>query len=134
MEDCLKPVLESVSADTLKKNNIRKIISNFFKVRQCHTLIRPVDDEETLANIEQLDWESKAIKAEFRDSCNEFMDQLKQTCRVKQIHGKSFNGSMLLGLAMDFCDAVNDEDTPKIESSVMRLVQEETQIIQDDAY
>lgn len=58
MEDCLKPVLESVSADTLKKNQIRKVISNFFKVRYCHTLIRPVDDEETLANIELLDWDS----------------------------------------------------------------------------
>lgn len=33
MEDCLKPVLESVSADTLKKNNIRKAIANFFKIR-----------------------------------------------------------------------------------------------------
>jgi hypothetical protein len=41
---------------------------------------------------------------------------------------------MLLGLAMDFCDAVNSEDTPKIESSVIRLVQEETQVIEDEAY
>lgn len=59
---------------------------------------------------------------------------MKQTCKVKQLHGKSFNGQMLLGLAMDFCDAVNSEDTPKIESSVTRLVQEETQVIQDEAY
>jgi hypothetical protein len=35
---------------------------------------------------------------------------------------------------MDFCDAVNSEDTPKIESSVTRLVQEEAQVIQDEAY
>jgi len=134
MEDCLKPVLESVSADTLKKNNIRKAISTFFKVRQCHTLVRPVDDEETLANIEKLEWESPEIKEEFREQCDEFMQQLKQTCRVKTIHGKSFNGQMLLGLAMDFCEAVNSEDSPKIESSVTRLVQEETQVIQDEAY
>ena len=74
------------------------------------------------------------IKEEFREQCDEFMDQLKQTCRVKQLHGTSVNGQMLLGLAMDFCDAVNSEDTPKIESSVTRLVQEETQVIQDEAY
>lgn len=59
---------------------------------------------------------------------------MKQTCKVKTIHGKSFNGQMLLGLAMDFCEAVNSEDSPKIESSVTRLVQEETQVIQDEAY
>lgn len=62
MEDALKPVLESVSADTLKKNNIRKMIANFFKVRQCHTLVRPVDDEEQLANIQDLEWSSPDIK------------------------------------------------------------------------
>lgn len=66
MEDCLKPVLESVSADTLKKNQVRKIISNFFKNRSCWTLSRPVDDEETLANIELLDWESSDIKQKFK--------------------------------------------------------------------
>ena len=41
---------------------------------------------------------------------------------------------MLLGLVMDFCEAVNQEDAPKIESSVNRLIQEETRVIQDDAY
>ena len=67
MEDCLKPALGSVSAETLKKNNIRKIISTFFKVRQCHTLVRPVDDEDQLANIEDLQWNSPQIKEEFRE-------------------------------------------------------------------
>jgi hypothetical protein len=82
-----------------------------------------------LANIQDLQWSSPEIKDEFKEQCNEFLEQLKQTCKVKELHGKSFNGQMLLGLAMDFCDAVNSEDTPKIESSVTRLVQEETQVI-----
>ena len=41
---------------------------------------------------------------------------------------------MLLGLAMDFCEAVNAEDAPKIENSVSRVVQEETRVIQDDSF
>ena len=41
---------------------------------------------------------------------------------------------MLLGLAMDFCEAVNSEDAPKIENSVQRVVQEETRVIQDDSF
>ena len=41
---------------------------------------------------------------------------------------------MLLGLAMDFCEAVNSEDAPKIENSVNRVVQEETRVIHDDCY
>ena len=41
---------------------------------------------------------------------------------------------MLLGLAMDFCEAVNAEDAPKIESSVGRVVLQETRVIHDDCY
>jgi hypothetical protein len=29
---------------------------------------------------------------------------------------------MLLGLAMDFCEAVNDEEVPKIENAVGRVL------------
>ena len=39
------------------------------------------------------------------------------------------NAQMLLGLVMDFCEAVNQEGAPKIESSVSRLIQEETRVI-----
>lgn len=39
------------------------------------------------------------------------------------------NAHMFLGLAMDFCEAVNDEDTPKIENSVGRVLYEETRVI-----
>ena len=41
---------------------------------------------------------------------------------------------MFLGLAMDFCEAVNDEETPKIENSVGRVLSEETHYIQDDCF
>ena len=41
---------------------------------------------------------------------------------------------MLLGLAMDFCDSINQEGAPKIDSSVQRLIAEETRVIQDDAF
>lgn len=35
---------------------------------------------------------------------------------------------------MDFCDSVNQEGAPKIDSSVQRLIAEETRVIQDDAF
>ena len=41
---------------------------------------------------------------------------------------------MLLGLAMDFCEAINSSDIPKIENSVGRVLQEETRVIHDDCY
>ena len=63
MEDCLKPVM-GVDQDTMKKNQIRKSIRTYFTQRDCFTFIRPVDDEEQLANIEQLEYPD--LKDEFR--------------------------------------------------------------------
>jgi hypothetical protein len=41
---------------------------------------------------------------------------------------------MLLGLAMDLCEALNLNYSPKIENSVNRLIQEETHVILDDTF
>lgn len=63
-----------------------------------------------------------------------FLDTLKSNCQPKELDGKVLNAQMFLGLAMDFCEAVNNEDVPMIESSVSRLVSEETRVIEDDCY
>lgn len=57
------------------------------------------------------------------------MAKLRDTCKIKTINRKRFNGQMLLGLSMDFCEAVNNNETPIIENSVTRLVNEEIQLI-----
>ena len=44
LEGCLRPV-EGSSPDILTKNQIRKTILDFFRDRDCVTLIRPVNDE-----------------------------------------------------------------------------------------
>jgi hypothetical protein len=52
----------------------------------------------------------------------------------KNIHGKDLNSQMLLGLAMDFCEAINANDSPKIQTSISRLIAEETLVIADDFF
>lgn len=131
MEDCLKPALD-VDPETLKKNAIRKSIVNFFKRRNCYPLIRPVTEEDDLANIENLEWTD--LKEEFRTKCDQFINDVRYQTKPKTLSGKVLNSQMLLGLVMDYCEAVNSDETPKVESSVMRLVAEETRVIQDDAF
>lgn len=126
MEDCLKPVI-GVSQDILRKNQIRKGICRFFPKRECYTMVRPVDDEADLANIENLEWDS--LKNDFKQQCNGFISDLRSRSRPKELHGKVLNSQMLLGMAMDFCDSVNADGAPKIDSSVQRLIAEETRVI-----
>jgi len=49
----LRPV-QGDNPDIKKKNEIRGIINNYFKHRDCHCLIRPVNDEKQLQTIEDV--------------------------------------------------------------------------------
>ena len=71
-------------------------------------MVRPVTNESQLAHIEDLDYE-KDLRPEFRQALDSLMVKLKspQTTRVKQINGKPLTGSMLLGLALEYVDALN---------------------------
>lgn len=47
MEKALKE--QKGSSDTIeKKNRIRRLIVNFFKDRDCFTMVRPIEDEKDL--------------------------------------------------------------------------------------
>ena len=46
-------------------------------------MVRPVEDANKLAHIEDLDWESPDIKDEFKQVCDELIESLKETTRVK---------------------------------------------------
>lgn len=54
MENCLKPV-HGNSQDSMKKNEIRDKIRKYFINRDCDCLVRPVIQEEKLANVEHLE-------------------------------------------------------------------------------
>lgn len=50
--------------DKQRKNNIRSKIRNYFKARECTCLVRPLNEESKLANIENQRWDE--LRPEFR--------------------------------------------------------------------
>ncbi len=53
LDNCLKPI-DGDSPDIIKKNKIRETINSYFKYRNCHCLVRPVNDEKQLQKIEEV--------------------------------------------------------------------------------
>ena len=49
-----------------------------------------------------------------------------QSARVKQINGKPLNGRMLLGLALEYVEAINNQEVPVVMSCFERVVQVES--------
>lgn len=94
--------------DVFRKNQIRESIKNFFADLDCCTLVRPVNNETQLAHIEDLDYE-RDLRPEFRTALDQLMHKLKspQNARIKQVNGRPLNCSMLLGLALEYVEAIN---------------------------
>ena len=53
LNNCLKPI-NGDTPEIKNKNKIRATINDYFKHRECHCLVRPVDDEKQLQKIEQV--------------------------------------------------------------------------------
>ena len=122
MENCLQPA-PGLSQDVLKKNQIREAIINFFKDRDCHTLIRPVSDESKLAHVDEMKFED--LKLEFRKQVTALISSVKKKLKPKVINGKVLNSSMFLSLALEYTESINMKETPTVLTAIDRVVQAE---------
>lgn len=63
------------------------------------------------------------LRPEFKQGMDTLMAKLKQEpFKLKTIGGKALNGSMLLGLAMEYVEALNNKEIPTVLSSFERVV------------
>jgi len=54
--------------------------------------------------------------------------------RLKNINGRALNGSMLLGLALEYIDALNNREIPVVLSSFERVVQVESRRVTEKLF
>lgn len=54
------------------------------------------------------------------------MAKLKSTTRVKMVNGKALTASMLLGIALEYVDAINSQEVPVVMNCFERVVQVES--------
>jgi len=123
LEQCLEPQ-KGLSDEVFQKNNIRQSIKNFFADLDCVTLVRPVANESQLAHIEELAYQD--LRPEFRQVCDDLISKLKAPQAPKRVGGKCLSGAMLLGLALEYVEAVNNKEVPTVLSSFERVVQVES--------
>lgn len=63
------------------------------------------------------------LREEFRQGMDTLMSKLKsEPFKLKTINGKALNGSMLLGMALEYVDALNNSEIPTVLSSFERVV------------
>ena len=93
LENCLKPT----SSVAVKKNRLQELFKTIFTHRECLTLSKP-----TPLNTEE-DFQRQNIDGkELTEEVKLIFTAISKFQFGKKVQNKSLNGSMLLGLAIDY--------------------------------
>lgn len=100
----------------MERNRIRAMMKDFFRERDCVTLVRPVHDESLLQQVDKLSIDE--LRPEFQKQLSDlkalvYGDNLKP----KMLQNKPLNGSMFAGLLHAYVDAINSGGVPVITSA-----------------
>lgn len=127
LENALKMHEDSKDEDSIRKNEIRKLLQLFFKERDCFTLVRPVNDEKKLRLIDQLPVSD--IRAEFVSQMQELVSRVFNGIRPKIVQGSFVNGKTYLELVKMFVEAINNNSIPDVKTSWKLVVESQMEQI-----
>ena len=106
-----------------EKNRVRRLIRTYFPERDCFTMVRPVEKEKDLQNLEYLS--NEELRAEFVEQAKKFRNKVLNITCPKTFHKKLLTGSMLVELVQNILDAINAGCIPVIENTWKYVVQSE---------
>eukprot|EP00742_Colponemidia_sp_Colp-10_P005375 GILJ01005743.1.p1 GENE.GILJ01005743.1~~GILJ01005743.1.p1 ORF type:complete len:749 (-),score=118.36 GILJ01005743.1:66-2312(-) len=124
LENALKPQ-GGFSAQTGSRNRIRTLLTSFFKDRDCVTVVRPLNEESELQQLDSLPTDK--LRKEFNDEMEYLRNKVLSTCKPKKLKGKTLDGKSLLTLCHCYVDAINTGAVPTIAVAWDTIVDGECQ-------
>ncbi|CAD8065990.1 unnamed protein product [Paramecium primaurelia] len=119
-------LIQKGSSDGIdQKNKIRKLLTAFFKDRDCITLVRPLTEESSLQNLENLDFDK--LRPEFFEQVINLRKKILNRIRPKILNGKTLSGQMYCDLIRSYVTAINNGAVPAIESAWTYICKNECQ-------
>lgn len=112
---------QSKASETNKK--IRQALLNYFKDRECMTLVRPVNEESQLRKLNTL--ENNQIRPEFLRQVNTLREKILSKATAKQLKGVNLNMRMYVAMLQKYVEAINAGSVPNIATAWDHLVENE---------
>jgi hypothetical protein len=113
LEICLR---KKISGKNSNDNNlIRNNIIKYFPERDCVTLIRPVESESELRDLNNIPL--KRLKPNFVLEFKNLKDKIYKETLPKKLNGKKLNGPALAFLISEFVNTINSGTIPNINNS-----------------
>ena len=122
----LEHALENISGSSdvvEEKNRVRNLIKTYFPEKDCYVMVRPVEKESDLQNLQNLpDYQ---LRKEFVEQAKIFRNKVMKKTKPKTFRKKVLNGSMLVELVQSILDSINGGSIPVIENSWKYVLQNE---------
>ena len=106
-----------------EKNRVRSLIRSYFKEKDLFVMVRPVEEESDLQNLQNLPDEK--LRKEFLEQSKFFRNKVMKKIKPKIFKKKNLNGFMLVELVQSILDAINTGSIPVIENSWKYIMQNE---------
>ena len=103
--------LESIE----EKNRVRNLIKTYFTEKDCFVMVRPVEKEEDLQNLQNLP--DDKLRKEFLEQSRIFRNKVMKKTKPKTFNKMPLTGEMLIGLIQSILDSINMGSIPVIENS-----------------
>ncbi len=103
--------LESIE----EKNRVRNLIKTYFTEKDCFVMVRPVEKEEDLQNLQNLPDEN--IRPEFLSQSETLINKIFKKTKPKNFNKKILSGEMLFSLIESVINSINEGAIPVIENS-----------------
>ena len=125
-KEYLESALENKIGDSdiiNEKNRVRNLIKTYFPDRDCFTMVRPVEKESDLQNLQNLP--DEMLRKEFLEQAQNFRDKVYNIATPKSFHKRALTGNMLIELVQNILDSINSGCIPVIENTWKYVVQNE---------
>ena len=97
------------------KNEIRKMVKEYFPKRDCVTLVRPLLEEGNLQNLEKVD--TTKLRKEFIEQVNYLRKTVLNSINPKKLNGQELSGEMFINLLGSYVDMINEGAVPIIQTA-----------------
>ena len=95
------------------KNRIRSTLTNYFRERECVTLVRPTIEEQDLQHLDGL--QANQLRSEFVQQVGELRRKTMFEAKPKKVNGQEVSGEVLVGLMERYVEAFNSGAVPNID-------------------
>ncbi|KAL4426476.1 hypothetical protein ABPG74_004482 [Tetrahymena malaccensis] len=122
----------SIQKQSPISKRVREALLQFFRQRECFTMVRPATSEEDLKNLDGLPLER--LRPQFQRELNALRTKIFQMADPKMMEGNILKPAIFVELIKKYVDQINEKDgVPDIKSAWDNILEGEAQVSYEKA-